>query len=323
MDYLLYLKERKLVTMSELKHYSVLLSESINLLQVEDGKIYLDCTVGGGGHSSEILKRIPNGFLYGFDQDSYAIEKASSRLNLIGNNYKIYQDNFVNLSKYFEEESLDGIIYDLGVSSFQFDLPERGFSYRFDGPLDMRMDQQGLLTATDVVNNYSESELIRIFRQYGEEKYANSIAKRIVRARETQKIETTFQLVDIIKASMPAKELRKPGHPAKQVFQALRIEVNHELTYLEKSLEDALKALKVGGILVVITFHSLEDRIVKQLFKKMTTLDLPKGIPFIPEGYDVNYEIINSKIILPSEEELRENNRSHSAKLRAIQRIKK
>lgn len=307
--------------MNNLNHYSVLLNESINLLNVEDGKIYLDCTVGGGGHSSEILRRIPHGFLYGFDQDAFAITKATNRLNEIGNNFKIYQDNFVNLGNYFNEYTLDGIIYDLGVSSFQFDLPERGFSYRFDGPLDMRMNQDGLLTASDIVNTYSESELTRIFHQYGEEKYASSIARRIVKERSTKRIETTFELVEIVKASMPAKELRKPGHPAKQVFQALRIEVNHELDYLEKSLQDALKALKVNGTLVVITFHSLEDRIVKQLFKKMTTLDLPKGIPFIPEGYQVKYELVNSKIILPSEGELQENNRSHSAKLRAIRRI--
>lgn len=308
--------------MSDLKHYSVLLNESISLLEVEDGKTYLDCTVGGGGHSSEILKRIPHGFLYGFDQDEFAVEKATKRLEEIGQNFKIYKDNFTNLANYFENESLDGIIYDLGVSSFQFDLPERGFSYRFDGPLDMRMNQDSVLTAADIVNTYSESDLIKIFHHYGEEKYASSIAKRIIRKRAEKKIETTFELVDIIKASMPAKELRKPGHPAKQVFQALRIEVNHELEYLEKSLQAALNALKVEGVLVVITFHSLEDRIVKQSFKKVSTLNLPKGIPFVPDGYEVKYELINSKIILPSDEELKENNRSHSAKLRAIKRIK-
>ena len=184
------------------------------------------------------------------------------------------------------------------------------------------MNQDSVLTAADIVNTYSESDLIKIFHHYGEEKYASSIAKRIIRKRAEKKIETTFELVDIIKASMPAKELRKPGHPAKQVFQALRIEVNHELEYLEKSLQAALNALKVEGVLVVITFHSLEDRIVKQLFKKVSTLNLPKGIPFVPDGYEVKYELINSKIILPSDEELKENNRSHSAKLRAIKRIK-
>lgn len=308
--------------MTELKHYSVLLNESIENLNIKEDGTYLDCTVGGGGHSSEILKRIKNGFLYGFDQDLFAISKASERLKRINDNFKIYEDNFVNISNYFNESSLDGIIYDLGVSSFQFDIPERGFSYRFDGPLDMRMNQNDLLTASMIVNTYDERELTRIFYQYGEEKYASSIAKRIVKYRNEKPIETTFELVDIIKASMPAKELRKPSHPAKQVFQALRIEVNHELEYLEKSLNDALKCLKVGGRIVVITFHSLEDRIVKQIFKKATTLDLPKGLPFIPDGYEVNYRLVNSKIILPTEAELKENNRSHSAKLRVIERIK-
>lgn len=308
--------------MAELKHYSVLLKESIENLNVRDGLAYLDCTVGGGGHSSHILEKIPNGYLYGFDQDQFAIEKATKRLKLIGDNFKIYEDNFVNIDKYFNEYSLDGIIYDLGVSSFQFDIPERGFSYRFDGPLDMRMNQNEVLTACDIVNTYPEAELIRIFHQYGEEKYANNIARKIVKVRNDKKIATTFELVDIIKSSLPSKELRKPGHPAKQVFQALRIEVNHELEYLEKSLNDALRCLKVGGRLVVITFHSLEDRIVKQTFKKATTIDLPKGLPFIPKGYEVSYKLVNSKIILPSEEELQENNRSHSAKLRVIERIK-
>lgn len=308
--------------MAELKHYSVLLNESIENLNIKEDGTYLDCTVGGGGHSSEILKRIKNGFLYGFDQDLFAIAKASERLKKINENFKIYEDNFVNISNYFNESSLDGIIYDLGVSSFQFDIPERGFSYRFDGPLDMRMNQNDLLTASMIVNTYDERELVRIFHQYGEEKYASSIAKRIVKYRNEKPIETTFELVDIIKASMPAKELRKPSHPAKQVFQALRIEVNHELEYLEKSLTDALKCLKVGGRIVVITFHSLEDRIVKQIFKKATSLDLPKGLPFIPDGYEVNYRLVNSKIILPTEAELKENNRSHSAKIRVIEKIK-
>lgn len=308
--------------MTELKHYSVLLNESIEYLNIKkDGK-YLDCTVGGGGHSSLILSKIPLGFLYGFDQDSFAISKSSTRLKEIGNNFTIYQDNFVNINKYFEEKSLDGIIYDLGVSSFQFDIPERGFSYRFDGPLDMRMNQDDILTAETIVNTYSENELIRIFYQYGEEKYASSIAKKIIKHRQVKPITSTFELVDIIKSSLPARELRKPGHPAKQVFQALRIEVNHELEYLERSLNDALNCLNIGGRLVVITFHSLEDRIVKQTFKKATSLDLPKGIPFIPEGYEVNYKLVNSKIILPSDEELLENSRSHSAKLRVIERIK-
>lgn len=308
--------------MDNLKHYSVLLHESIDMLEVkEDGK-YLDCTLGGGGHSSEILKKLSSGHLYAFDQDDLAIEKATKRLSDISSNYTVYKDNFVNIDRYFEENSLDGIIYDLGVSSFQFDLAERGFSYRFDGPLDMRMNTSDVLTAYDIVNTYSEKELTNIFYMYGEEKFSSSIAKKIVKERVNKPIETTFELVEIIKQSKPAKELRKAGHPAKQVFQALRIEVNHELDYLKDSLTKALKCLKVGGKIVVITFHSLEDRIVKQIFKDVTTLKLPKGLPFIPEGYSVNYELINNKVILPSEEELEENNRSHSAKLRGIKRIK-
>lgn len=309
--------------MSEnLSHFSVLIKESIEMLDVVPNGNYLDCTVGGGGHSSEILKQLNTGHLYGFDQDDFAINKATNRLNQISPNFTIYKDNFVNLDKYFEENSLDGIIYDLGVSSFQFDLPERGFSYRFDGPLDMRMDESATFNAYDIVNNYSESQLTKIFYQYGEEKYSSSIARRICKVRNEKPIETTFELVEIIKSALPSKELRKPGHPAKQVFQALRIEVNHELDYLEKSLKAALKALKVNGKLVVITFHSLEDRIVKNIFKEVTTLDLPKGLPFIPEGYEIKYHLINNKIILPSKEELEVNNRSHSAKLRGIEKIK-
>ncbi len=308
--------------MNKLSHYSVLLKESIEMLKIKEDGAYLDCTVGGGGHSSEILKRLTTGHLYGFDQDDLAIGIASEKLNKISSNFTIYKDNFVNILDHFEERSLDGIIYDLGVSSFQFDIPERGFSYRFDGPLDMRMDEETTITAADIVNNYSEHELINIFYKYGEEPFSKEIARKICKVRATTPITTTFQLVDIIKSSVPAKVLRKPTHPAKQVFQALRIEVNHELDYLEKSLEGALKVLKKDGILVVITFHSLEDRIVKQLFKKMTTINLPKGLPFIPEGYEVDYQLINSKVILPSEEELNENNRSHSAKLRGIIRIK-
>lgn len=308
--------------MDNLKHYSVLLHESIDMLEVKEDGMYLDCTLGGGGHSSEILKKLSSGHLYAFDQDDLAIEKASKRLSDISSNYTVYKDNFVNIDSHFEENSLDGIIYDLGVSSFQFDLAERGFSYRFDGPLDMRMNTCDVLTAYDIVNTYSEKELTNIFYMYGEEKFSSSIAKKIVKERVNKPIETTFELVEIIKQSKPAKELRKAGHPAKQVFQALRIEVNHELDYLKDSLTKALKCLKVGGKIVVITFHSLEDRIVKQIFKDVTTLKLPKGLPFIPEGYSVNYELINNKVILPSEEELVENNRSHSAKLRGIKRIK-
>jgi len=308
--------------MNNLSHYSVLLNESIDMLEIKEDGTYLDCTLGGGGHSALILSKLKGGHLYAFDQDDLAIKIATERLKKVSDNFTIYNDNFVNLSKYFKESSLDGIIYDLGVSSFQFDIPERGFSYRFDGPLDMRMDEKAPLTAKDIVNNYSEKELSLIFYKYGEEKYSREIAKKIVKTREEKPINTTFELVEIIKSALPAVVLRKPGHPAKQVFQALRIEVNHELEYLEKSLEEALTLLKPGGILVVISFHSLEDRIVKNIFKKNTTNSLPKGLPFIPDGYELKYELINSKVILPSDEELKENNRSHSAKLRGIKKIK-
>ncbi len=307
--------------MDELKHYSVLLSESIDLLDVHDYGNYLDCTLGGAGHSSKILELIPHGHLYGFDQDRYAIDKATSRLSKIGSNFTIYKDNFVNIHQYFSDGFFDGIIYDLGVSSFQFDDAKRGFSYRFDGPLDMRMNEEDDLTASLIVNNYDYNELVRIFYNYGEEKYAKEIAKKIVQERVSKPITSTLQLVDIIKSALPAKALRKVGHPAKQVFQALRIEVNHELDYLEKSLNEALRMLKPGGILVVITFHSLEDRIVKRLFKKVTTYDLPKGLPFIPDDLKIEYELLNTKVIVPSIKELEENNRSHSAKLRGIKKI--
>lgn len=307
--------------MDNLKHYSVLLHESIDLLNIIKDGNYLDCTVGGAGHSAEILKRIPDGHLYGFDQDNFAINRATERLNQIGNNFTLYKDNFVNIKHYFSDCFFEGIIYDLGVSSFQFDLPERGFSYRFDGPLDMRMNEDNHITAADIVNNYEYNDLVRIFYEYGEEKYAKEIARKIVAFRSVSPITSTLQLVDIIKSALPAKELRKSGHPAKQVFQALRIEVNDELHNLEKSLVDALSLLKPNGILVVITFHSLEDRIVKRLFKKVTTFDLPKGIPFIPENMKLEYELVNTKVILPSNEELNENNRSHSAKLRSIKRL--
>ena len=309
----------------ELKHYSVLLNESIEMLNIKKDCIYVDCTLGGGGHSSLILSKLEKGHLYAFDQDVDAIAIAKPRLEKISNNFTIIKANFVNLKEEllnYGIDKVDGIIFDLGVSSFQFDIPERGFSYRFDSPLDMRMDKSSDFSAYDIINTYTVDELSKIFFEYGEEKFSRNIAKKIVDTRKTKPIETTFELVDVIKSALPAAVLRKPGHPAKQVFQALRIEVNHELDYLETSLEAALKALKPEGKLVVITFHSLEDRIVKTMFKEVTTLNLPKGIPFIPEGYEVKFNLINNKIILPSKEELDLNNRSHSAKLRGIKKIK-
>lgn len=308
-----------------LSHYSVLLNESIDALNIKNDGLYVDCTLGGGGHSSKILEKIPNGHLYAFDQDEMAIEVARKRLSSIANNFTIINRNFETIKESLEENHItkvNGIIYDLGVSSFQFDLPDRGFSYRFDARLDMRMDLRQDLDAYYIVNNYSEEELANIFYKYGEDKNSRLIARKIVQIRKNKPIETTFELVDAIKNALPAKILRQNSHPAKQVFQALRIEVNGELAVLEKSLRNALELLDVGGRCVVITFHSLEDRIVKNIFKEYTTLNLPKGLPFIPEGYEIKYQLVNHHVILPSNEELTINNRSHSAKMRIIERIK-
>ena len=305
-------------------HISVLLNESIQQLNIKKNGFYVDCTLGGGGHSSEILKRIPNGHLYAFDQDSFAINTADEKLKKIASNYTLINENFANIKVALEEENVygvDGILYDLGVSSFQLDIPERGFSYRFDGPLDMRMDQTAELDAYTVVNTYDEKSLVRILFEYGEEKFARLIARKIVSEREKKPIETTLELVEIIKKALPASALRNSSHPAKQTFQAIRIEVNHELDILKKALEDGLSLLNKNGRMVVITFHSLEDRIVKKLFKEKTTLQLPKDLPYIPEGYEIEFKLINSKVILPSESEISNNLRSHSAKMRVIEKI--
>ena len=305
-------------------HISVLLNESIQQLNIKKNGVYVDCTLGGGGHSSEILKRIPNGHLYAFDQDSFAINTADEKLKKIASNYTLINENFVNIKVALEEENVygvDGILYDLGVSSFQLDIPERGFSYRFDGPLDMRMDQTAELDAYTVVNTYDEKSLVRILFEYGEEKFARLIARKIVSEREKKPIETTLELVEIIKKALPASALRNSSHPAKQTFQAIRIEVNHELDILKKALEDGLSLLNKNGRMVVITFHSLEDRIVKKLFKEKTTLQLPKDLPYIPEGYEIEFKLINSRVILPSESEISNNLRSHSAKMRVIEKI--
>ncbi len=308
-----------------LSHYSVLLNESIAALQIKKDGIYVDSTLGGGGHSAKILSALTDGHLYAFDQDEMAIEVAKKKLASISNNFTIIYDNFEQIKERLSElgvKQVDGIMYDLGVSSFQFDLPERGFSYRFDARLDMRMDLRQELDAYQVVNSYSEEALAKIFFKYGEDKNARLIARKIVATRNIKPIETTLELVEVIKSALPAKILRKNTHPAKQIFQALRIEVNGELKVLENSLKSALELLKVGGRIVVITFHSLEDRIVKNIFKDYTTINLPKGLPFVPKGYEVKYQLVNHHVIVPSEAELSENNRSHSAKMRIIERIK-
>ena len=305
-------------------HYTVMKEESIKGLNLKESGVYVDATLGYAGDSGEILKRVKKGFLFAFDQDSEAIQWSDNVLKQIGNNYEIIKSNFL----YMKEELLsrnisgvDGILFDLGVSSPQLDTDYRGFSFHKDAKLDMRMDLSNELSARDVVNNYDEKHLADIIFRYGEEKYAKSIAKNIVKARSVKPIETTLELVDIIKHSMPYKDTIT-HHPARRTFQAIRIEVNHELDILEESLEKALSMLNVGGRMVVITFHSLEEKITKEVFKKYT--DIPhivKGLPNIPEEYLPNYVIIG-KQITPTEEELSLNNRSRSAKLRVIERIK-
>ena len=304
------------------QHYSVLKQEAINNLNIKPDGIYVDCTLGGGGHSSEILKRLTTGHLYCFDQDDYAFQRSKEVLDPISRNYTFIKANFKDIKKELEKlgvTQIDGVLYDLGVSSFQLDIPERGFSYNYDAPLDMRMNQQGELTAYDIVNNYSFSEIMKILYDYGEESNAKLIARGIEKARAIKPIETTFDLVNVIKSSLPQKVLHKKGHPAKQTFQALRIAVNDELRVFEVSINDALDMLKPNGYAVVITFHSLEDRICKKVFRDRTTLDIPEGLPVIITE-EAPFELITRKPILPSEEELGENNRSHSAKMRAIRK---
>lgn len=307
---------------SMFSHYSVLKKEAIDALCIKENGIYVDATLGGGGHSSAILERLKDGHLYSFDQDIYAINRAKEVLDGVGSNYTIIQSNFVNLKSELEKRGvskIDGILYDLGVSSFQFDILERGFSYRLDGPLDMRMNQEQELTAEIIVNEYPISKLIEIFYRYGEESFAKQIAFKIEKARAQKRITTTFELVDIIKSALPQKVLRKKGHPAKQIFQALRVAVNDELAVFEKSLLDALDMLNKDGRAVVITFQSLEDRICKSIFKEKSTIDIPEGLPIIIKD-EAPFELITRKAILPSENELEENNRSHSAKMRVLRK---
>ncbi len=307
-----------------MKHVSVLLNESINGLNIKKNGIYVDCTLGFAGHSKEILKRIDRGYLFAFDQDTLAVKMSTKTLNEIGNNFKIINTNFVNLKKSLNELNItgvDGILFDLGVSSPQLDIAERGFSYKQDAPLDMRMNQNNELDAQYVVNNYTLEELTNIFYKYGEEEYAKSIAKNIVKYRNEKEITTTFELVDIIKNSVPEKRKRK-SHPAKKVFQAIRIEVNKELEVLEKALKDAIEILNPEGRICVITFHSLEDRIVKNIFKEYSTVDKKvKGLPIIPDEFKPKLKLITRKAIEPTKEEIENNNRSRSAKLRIAQKI--
>ena len=301
-------------------HVSVLLKESINSLNLKEDSVVVDCTLGYAGHSSEILKKIKKGYLYAFDQDCEAINEANKKLSKISDNYKIINSNFVNLKTELNKLDIfevDGILYDLGVSSPQLDEKERGFSFHQDSRLDMRMNQNQELDAYYVVNNYDEKDLVNIFKKYGEEKYAVSIAKGIVKNRP---ITTTLELAEVIKENVPFS-YKKEKHPARKVFQAIRIEVNDELNVFENSLRQALELIKIGGRVSVITFHSLEDRICKNIFDEVSKVDKNlKKLPVIPLEYQPKYKIIGS--ITPSKEELDNNNRARSAKLRIIERVR-
>ncbi len=307
----------------EFKHYSVLLKETIDELNVKPDGIYVDGTLGGGGHAFEVCRQLTTGHFYGIDQDDAAIGAAGERLAPFGDKVTIIRNNYCNMKAalaVYGVEKVDGIVLDLGVSSHQLDTDDRGFSYRFDAPLDMRMDRRQTLTAKEIVNHYSEQDLYRIIRDYGEDKFAKNIAKHIVRARGDKPIETTFELNEIIKAAIPAK-MRKDGHPSKQTFQAIRIECNRELEVLRNSLDEFIDMLNPDGRLCIITFHSLEDRIVKTIFKKNESpCTCPPEFPVCVCGKVSKGTVISRKPILPSEQELEENSRSKSAKLRVFER---
>lgn len=307
-------------------HVTVLLNEAVEGLNVKSDGIYVDCTLGGAGHSSLILKQLTTGHLYCFDQDENAIQAARQRLEAIGDQFTIIQSNFKNIKAELNQrgvEHVDGILFDLGVSSPQFDNAERGFSYNYDARLDMRMDQSSSLDAHEIVNHYSYEQLVEILYKYADEKFAKQIARRIEKEREIKPIDTTFQLVEIVKSAIPAYARRKGGHPAKRTFQALRIAVNDELNVFDIALKDALDLLNINGRIAVITFHSLEDKICKYTFNDVSKLkDVPKGLPVIPEEMQPKFKLINKKPIIATEEELNENHRSHSAKLRVIERVR-
>ncbi|EFR44077.1 16S rRNA (cytosine(1402)-N(4))-methyltransferase RsmH [Streptococcus pseudoporcinus] len=312
----------------EFHHITVLLHETVDMLQVKPDGIYVDATLGGAGHSAYLLSQLnEHGHLYCFDQDQKAIDNAQVFLApfIEKGMVTFIKDNFRHLKSQMQAHGvdfIDGILYDLGVSSPQLDERERGFSYRQDAPLDMRMDSDASLTAYQVVNDYSFNDLVRIFFRYGEDRFSKQVARKIEQARAIKPIETTAELAELIKSAKPAKELKKKGHPAKQIFQAIRIEVNDELGAAEESLQQAMDVLALEGRISVITFHSLEDRLTKQLFKEASVVDVPKGLPFIPEEMQPKFELVSRKPILPSKEELAENNRAHSAKLRVAKKIR-
>lgn len=305
-------------------HYSVMLNETIELLDIKADGIYVDMTLGGAGHASKIYEKLnENGKLIAFDQDITAIENAQKVFENAPNVYLV-QSNFENLKNTLislDIDKVDGVLFDLGVSSVQFDTPERGFSYRFDSKLDMRMDQDASLTAYEIVNHFDFKEIMYILSAYGDEKFAKQIARNIEKQRAIKPIETTFELVDVIKQALPQAVLKKKGHPAKKTFQALRIAVNRELDVFEKALNDAIEVLNLHGRIAIITFHSGEDKIAKRIFKDLTTSKIPKDVPIFNED-DVKFKLIKAKSVIPSKEELDENNRSHSSRLRVIEKIK-
>lgn len=310
------------------KHVTVLLKETVDGLNIKPNGIYIDCTLGGAGHSQYLLSQLSNeGHLFAFDQDERAIEHAQKFLSdeIEQGKVTFVKSNFRYLKEKMNElgvAQVDGILYDLGVSSPQLDEAERGFSYHQDAPLDMRMDQTSSLTAREVVNEYTYEQLVKIFFRYGEEKFSKQVARLIEKKRVEQPIETTGELVDIIKGAIPAPARRKGGHPAKRIFQAIRIEVNSELDVIGETLEQAIDLLKPTGRISVITFHSLEDKLVKNIFREYSTpQDLPPGLPIVPVEYQPDIKLVNRKPIVASEEELEMNNRSRSAKLRIIEKI--
>ncbi|MBC7960368.1 MAG: 16S rRNA (cytosine(1402)-N(4))-methyltransferase RsmH [Vallitaleaceae bacterium] len=309
----------------EFKHTSVLLEECINGLNIVPEGIYVDGTLGGAGHSYSICQKLSSkGLLIGIDQDAMAIEAATNKLAPFSDRIKIVRDNYVSIGhilQTLEIKQVNGILLDLGVSSYQLDTAERGFSYMQDAPLDMRMDQRQQKTAKEIVNHYSDKDLFRILNGYGEERFANNIIRNILRARQEKEIETTLELVDIVSKSIPAKFKATGGHPAKRTFQAIRIELNEELTVLRESIHQMIDVLGDGGRLCIITFHSLEDRIVKQMFRESEgACSCPQDFPVCICGFQSKGSVITKKPILPSEEELEGNSRSKSAKLRIFER---
>lgn len=317
------------VMTKDFHHITVLLHETVDMLAIKPNGIYVDATLGGAGHTSYLLSQLnEEGHLYCFDQDQTAIDHAQLALKdyIDKGMVTFIKDNFRHLKSNLERlgvAEIDGILYDLGVSSPQLDERERGFSYKKDAPLDMRMNRDAHLTAKEVVNTYAYHDLVRIFFKYGEDKFSKQIARKIEQARQLKPIETTRELAEIIKSAKTAKELKKKGHPAKQIFQAIRIEVNDELGAADKSIQEAMDMLAVDGRISVITFHSLEDRLTKQLFKEASTVEVPKGLPFIPDDLQPKMALVNRKPILPSPEELKTNNRAHSAKLRVARKVRK